>query len=83
MTTEAAMLSEQLEDAPHRPRRGSRSRRPSYRYFGIRFSQWGGEYKSYCYVCDYESGYGTRGKAVKAAIKHVTDQHQLDGGEEI
>lgn len=50
--TEASALSEQTEDAPAR-------RSP---HFGIRYSQWGGEYKSYCHRCDYESGYGTRGE---------------------
>jgi hypothetical protein len=79
--TEAAALSEQLEDLPRRRQKVTRMRRPSFRYFGIRFSQWGREYKSYCYLCGYESSYGTRGKAVKSAIKHVTDGHGVDGGE--
>lgn len=66
---------------PTRTRRQAK-RRPSFRHFGIRFSQWGSEYKSYCYSCEYESGYGTRGKAVKSAIAHVTATHGVDGGEE-
>ncbi|AWY05364.1 hypothetical protein HOT42_gp13 [Microbacterium phage Metamorphoo] len=80
--TEAAALSEQLEDSRPPARRRSKPRRPSYRHFGIRFSQWGREYKSYCYTCEYESGYGTRGKAVKSAIAHVTAAHGVDGSEE-
>lgn len=80
--TEASALSEQLDDIPARRARRQRPRRPSYRHFGIRYSQWGGEYKSECYRCEYESGYGTRGKAVKSAIAHVTDVHGVDGGEE-
>lgn len=36
---------------------------------------------SRCHRCDYESGYGTRGKAAKAAIYHVSDVHGVDGGE--
>lgn len=79
--TEASALSGQTEDAPARRRRQKKAPRPSFLHFGIRYSQWGGEYKSYCHRCDYESGYGTRGKAVKAAISHVSDVHGVDGGE--
>lgn len=50
-------------------------RRPSYRWFGIRYSQWGREYKSWCYGCDYESNYGSRGRAVKCGIMHVGAKH--------
>lgn len=82
--TEAAALSEQLEDTPPRSRaRSAKPRRPSYRYFGVRFSQWGREYKSYCYEGDYESAYGSRGKAVRSAIAHVTEKHGVDGSEEL
>ena len=52
-------------------------RRESYRYFGIRYSQWGREYKSYCYLCDHESDYGTRGKAIKSAGAHVGGKHEV------
>ena len=81
--SEAEALSEQLEDSTPPSRRRSKPRRPSYRYFGIRFSQWGREYKSYCYEGDYESAYGSRGKAVKSAIAHVTEKHGVDGSEEL
>lgn len=80
--SEGSALSEILEDTPPSSR-SRKPRRPSFRYFGIRYSQWGREYKSYCYFCDYESGYGTRGKAVKSAIAHVTAVHEVDGGEEL
>lgn len=81
--TEAEALSEQMEDsAAPAPLRTRSRRRPSFLHFGLRFSQWGREYKSYCYCCDYESGYGTRGKAIKSAIAHVNAAHGLDGGEE-
>ena len=50
--------------------------------FGIRYSAVGGEYKSYCYQCEYESSYGTRGRAVKCAAAHVTAKHEVDGSEE-
>ena len=81
-----ADLSEWLEGA--RPARFARRarpgkpRRPSYRWFGIRYSAVGGEYKSYCYQCEYESSYGTRGRAVKCAAAHVTAKHEVDGSEE-
>lgn len=78
--TEAATLSEWVTDEAPRASQPTK-RRPSFRYFGIRFSQWGRQYKSYCYRCEYESGYGTRGKAVKSAIAHVTAVHLVDGGE--
>lgn len=80
--SEGSALSEILEDLPPLKRKAKALRRPSFRYFGIRFSQWGREYKSYCYLCEYESGYGTRGKAVKSAIAHVTAVHKVNGGEE-
>lgn len=76
--TEASALSEQTEDAPLVAGGRRRRPRPSFPHFGIRYSQWGGEYKSYCHRCDYESGYGTRGKA---AISHVSDVHGVDSGE--
>ncbi|QGJ89425.1 hypothetical protein PBI_SMARTIES_20 [Microbacterium phage Smarties] len=79
--TEAAALSEQLEDSRPRARR-AKPRRPSYRHFGIRFSQWGREYKGYCYSCEYESAYGSRGKAVKSTSAHVTAVHGVNGLEE-
>ncbi len=60
--TEASALSEQTEDAPARRRRQKKAPRPSFPHYGIRYSQGGGEYKSYCHRCDYESGYGTRGE---------------------
>lgn len=78
--TEAAAISEWEEDLAPAARRTPK-RRASFRHFGIRFSQWGREYKSYCYSCGYESNYGTRGKAVKSAIAHVTAAHGVDGGE--
>jgi hypothetical protein len=79
--TEGAALSEQMEDEAVRlPRRPAR--RPSFRYFGIRYSQFGGEYKGYCHLCGYESDYGSRGKTVKRMSQHVTDKHGLNGSEE-
>lgn len=80
--SEGRALSEILEDTPPGKVKRTSPRRKSFRYFGIRYSQWGREYKSYCYICDYESGYGTRGKAVKSSIAHVTAAHEVDGGEE-
>lgn len=79
--SEGTALSEILEDCQAPKTKSPKPRRPSFTYFGIRYSQWGREYKSYCYVCEYESNYGTRGKAVKSAIAHVTAAHELDGGE--
>lgn len=76
--SEADALSEQMEDNPARIRH-TKPRRPSYRHFGIRYSQWGGEYKAECYHCGWESEYGTRGKSVKAATAHVTAKHGVDG----
>lgn len=80
--SEAEALSEHLEDSMKVATRRTKARRPSYAHFGIRFSQWGREYKSYCYRCDYESSYGTRGKAAKSASAHVTAVHGVDGWEE-
>ncbi len=79
--TEAGALSDHLEDEPT-SYLGRPKRRVSFRHFGVRYSQWGGEYKSYCYTCDYESKYGTRGKAVKSAIAHVMAVHNVDGSKE-
>lgn len=81
--SEAEALSEQMEDTPRPARRRGKPRRPSYRHFGIRFSPWGREYKGYCYHCDYESNYGSRGKAVKATSAHATAKHAVDGMEEL
>lgn len=61
--------------------RNRAARRPSYRHFGIRYSQWGSEYKGCCYICGWESGYGRRGKAVKSTAAHVTAKHDVDGFE--
>lgn len=83
MATEAEALSEQAEDVRPRSVLRKKPRRPSFQHFGIRYSQWGREYKSFCYYCEYESNYGTRGKAVKSAIAHVTGKHGLEGGEEL
>lgn len=79
--TEAAALSEQMEDTRSSKSRRPPKRRPSYRHFGIRYSQWGGEYKGCCYLCGWESGYGTRGKAAKSTAAHVTAKHGVDGAE--
>jgi len=46
----------------------------------IRYSGWGGEYKSVCRHCNYESRYGTRGKAVKSAAAHVEAKHGVADG---
>lgn len=57
--------------------------RPSYRWFMIRYSGWGGEYKATCIYDDYESSYGTRGKAIKSAAAHVVAKHGVADGFEI
>lgn len=80
--TEAAALSEQLEDAPVKLERRKKPRRPSYRHFGIRYSQWGGEYRAECYHCGWRSEYGSRGKSAKAATMHVTAKHGVNGEDE-
>lgn len=54
--------------------------REQYVHFYIRYSGWGGQYKSCCHVCEYESGYGTRGKAVKSAAAHVEAKHGVADG---
>lgn len=80
--TEAEALSEQMEDLPVKLRPSRKPRRASYRHFGVRYSQQGGEYKSECYHCPWQSAYGTRGKSVKSAVAHVTAKHGVDGSEE-
>ena len=57
-----------------------RAPRPTFLHFVIRYSGWGGEYKSVCRHCNYESRYGTRGKAVKSAAAHVEAKHGVADG---
>ena len=81
---EAEALSEQMEDVrPSTRKKPTKPKRPAYRWFRIQYSGWGGEYKSCCNLCDYQSGYGTRGKAVKSAVAHVGAKHPLLIGDEL
>lgn len=57
--------------------------RPRFKHFGIRYSQWGREYKSVCHHGDYESNYGTRTKAARSAADHVMNQHGVADGMEL